>query len=152
MASRCLADTLKPETPFSENSRTMSQPICAANSWHRCFYGDVILFDLLQRGNAIQAANSFSQGHASLRLERPNVAVLQNCSDGGHGIIRRKWCKGKMHMESIYLQRYHVLEAAIACPLSSVSDSFAKCSARSLTARRRPTTSLNSSSVRGVSP
>lgn len=32
MASRCLADALKPETPFSENSRTMSQPICAANS------------------------------------------------------------------------------------------------------------------------
>lgn len=74
-------------------------------------HGDVILFDLLQRGNAIQAANSFSQGHASLRLERPNVAVLQNCSDGGHGIIRRKWCKGKMHMESIYLQRYHVFRS-----------------------------------------
>jgi len=74
-------------------------------------HGDVILFDLLQRGNAIQAANSFSQGHASLRLERPNVAVLQNCSDGGHGIIRRKWCKGKMHMESIYLQSYHVFRS-----------------------------------------
>lgn len=74
-------------------------------------HGDVIFFDLLQRGNAVQAANSFVQGQTSLRLERPNVAVLQNCSDGGHGIISGERCEGEMHMESVYLQCYHVFRS-----------------------------------------
>lgn len=74
-------------------------------------HGDVVFFDLLQRGNTVQAANSFAQGHSSLRLERPNVAVLQNCSDGDHGIISRKRRESEMHMESIYLQCYHVFRS-----------------------------------------
>lgn len=99
------------DTFLGKLSNNVPTHLCGELMASLLLHGDVILFDLLQRGNAIQAANSFSQGHASLRLERPNVAVLQNCSDGGHGIIRRKWCKGKMHMESIYLQRYHVFRS-----------------------------------------
>ena len=75
-------------------------------------HGDVILFDLLQRGNAVQAANSFAQSHAPLRLKRPNVTVFQNRSDGGHGIISRKRRESEIHMESIYLQRYHVFRSS----------------------------------------
>ena len=74
-------------------------------------HGDVVFFDLLQRGNTVQAANSFAQSHAPLRLERPNVAVFQNRSDGGRGIISRKRRESEMHMESIYLQRYHVFRS-----------------------------------------
>lgn len=74
-------------------------------------HGDVVFFDLLQCGNTVQAANSFAQSHAPLRLERPNVAVFQNRSDGGHSIISRKRRESEMHMESIYLQRYHVFRS-----------------------------------------
>ena len=66
---------------------------------------------LLIGGNTVQAANSFAQSHAPLRLERPNVAVFQNRSDGGHGIISRKRRESEMHMESIYLQCYHVFRS-----------------------------------------
>lgn len=99
------------DTLLGKLSNNVPAHLCGKLMTPLFLHGDVVFFDLLQRGNAIQAANSFAQSHASLRLERPNVAILQNCSDGGHGIIRRKWCKGKMHMESIYLQRYHVFRS-----------------------------------------
>ena len=96
---------------FGKLSNNVPAHLCGKLMTPLFLHGDVVFFDLLQRGNTVQAANSFAQSHAPLRLERPNVAVFQNRSDGGHGIISRKRRESEMHMESIYLQRYHVFRS-----------------------------------------
>lgn len=74
-------------------------------------HGNVIFLNLFQGGNTVQTANFFTQGGTSLRLQRPNVAVLQNRTDGFCGITVREWRKSKMYMKSVYLQRHRVLSS-----------------------------------------
>lgn len=100
------------DTFFGKLPNNVPAHLCGKLMTPLFLHGDVVFFDLLQCGNTVQAANSFAQSHAPLRLERPNVAVFQNRSDGGHGIISRKRRESEMHMESIYLQRYHVFRSS----------------------------------------
>lgn len=99
------------DTLLGKLSNNVPAHLCGKLMAPLFLHGDVVFFDLLQCGNTVQAANSFAQSHAPSRLERPNVAVFQNRSDGGHSIISRKRRESEMHMESIYLQRYHVFRS-----------------------------------------
>lgn len=111
MASRCLADTLKPETPFRKTPEQCPSPSVrqthdtAVSAW------GCRLFRPASAWKHGTGSKLFCPKSRPLTPGASERNCFQNRSDGGHGIISRKRRESEIHMESIYLQRYHVFRS-----------------------------------------